>query len=161
MVIKNNSQKKKIDQKMIKANIYDDIKLYVDICGVIDEDFNCINSEVSKLFQKEEYSRYEDGLSETDFHAWNERTEGIISPSRLKSLLNNEKKVIYASNEGTEKVILTKLFICVKSDIKSLLKIKPKIPGDISPGIFAGKTIFDKYFFSVIIYSFPLSDQCP
>ena len=56
---------------------------------------------------------------DTDLHAWNERTEGIISPSRLKSLLNNEKKVIYASNDGTEKVILTKLFICVELNYKA------------------------------------------
>jgi len=63
MLIKNNTQKKQIQQKMIKANIYDDIKLYVDIRGMIDEDFKCINSETSSLFQKEKYSRYEDGLS--------------------------------------------------------------------------------------------------
>lgn len=57
MLIKNNTQKKQIQQKMIKANIY------VDIRGMIDEDFKCINSETSSLFQKEKYSRYEDGLS--------------------------------------------------------------------------------------------------
>lgn len=119
MQIKNNTQKKQIQQKMIKANIYDDIKLYVDIRGMIDEDFKCINSETSSLFQKEKYSRYEDGLSEADLQAWNERTDGIISPSRLKSLLNNEKKVIYASNDGTEKVILSKLFICVELNYKA------------------------------------------
>lgn len=109
------TQKNKIKQEEIKANIYDTTELVIDINGTSFENINeYINSDFTAIFPAINYSRESTELYEEELDAYVSRNKLEMSITSKKRLLEKETVLRYFSEEDTEQISICSLFVSIK-----------------------------------------------
>lgn len=111
----NESQKYKISQNDIKANIYDTTELIIDFSGASFENISrYINKEFVQLFPPETYSREDTGLFEEELNSYESRNNFEMSMASKKRLLEKETVLRYYSKNKTEQISISSMFVSIK-----------------------------------------------
>lgn len=127
MARKLNVKKNAIKPEDIKANIYDTIKLIVDINGVTSLDLNSIQESLKKLFMPEIYGLTETELYVDEVNDLNERKFGKMTLASQKRLIEKESVLRFCSKDDTEEIVISRLFVSIKLDYKASHSLTEKI----------------------------------
>jgi hypothetical protein len=120
-------KKSSIKPEDIKANIYDTIKLIIDISGVTSSYLNSIQETFKELFLPERYNLKETELYADEVNDLNERESGKMTLASRKRLMEKESVLRFCSKDDNEEVVISRLFVCIKLEYKAAHSLTKKI----------------------------------
>lgn len=119
--------KNKIKPIDIKANIYNNIEIIVDIDGVAGVDLDYIQKKIKALFSSDIYNFTETELYDYELNDLNERKPFGMSIFSRKRLIEKESVLRFSSKDENEQVSISRLFVNIKLDYKAAHCLTEKI----------------------------------
>lgn len=110
VMAKNNIIKKKdIQPSDIKANIYDSVKVFVDVHGITRLDIEAAQEALKKILPAENYSMVDDSFGIDEINEYGDRNN--LAQATRKRYLDTESVIRFFSKDNTETIIISRLFI--------------------------------------------------
>ncbi len=111
----------------IKANIYNNIHFIVDIQGASTEGLENSDSDISTLFDSNEFNRMEDTFTYDELNEWDKRNHRIISNKMKQRMIETEKVIRYISKDETEQILLSKNYMEMRLLYRKSFILKDKM----------------------------------
>lgn len=102
-------KKKDIQPSDIKANIYDSVKILVDVHGITRPDIEAAQESLKKILPAEKYSMVDDSFGIDEINEYGDRNN--LAQATRKRYLDTESVVRFFSKDNTETIIVSRLFI--------------------------------------------------
>lgn len=119
--------RKSIEAKDIKANIYESIELIADIGGLTNNDVAELEKKLNSLFDANIYTRENSEIYSEELEDYQKRNGIILNLSKVNYILEKENVLRYFNKSRTEQICICTKFISMKLDYSVVHSLKNKI----------------------------------